>query len=48
MKIKCACGNDITSMKGCLKIANKYFCNKCNLNITKQKLEQLALRIKDC
>jgi hypothetical protein len=39
-KIKCYCGADITTTKGCHKVATKYFCKKCGKNISKIKLDQ--------
>lgn len=47
VKIECICGNNITSMIGCYKKANKYYCNKCQSDITKKKLSQLVKIIKE-
>lgn len=44
--MKCACGNDITTMKGCNKKYGHYYCKRCNLDITRQKLIQLTKDIK--
>lgn len=41
MKLTCLCGNDITTMEGCIKVATRYKCRKCRGNITKKKMLQL-------
>jgi len=47
MKIKCDCGNDITTMLGCIKKGPRYYCIKCNKNVSLKKYDQLIKRIKE-
>jgi len=43
----CVCGNDISTMKGCIKRGPNWYCSKCKNKVTRAKLDQLIGRIKD-
>ena len=47
MKIKCDCGNNITTMLGCRKSGPRYYCIKCGKNVSLKKYDQLIKRIKE-
>jgi transposase-like protein len=45
-KVKCKCGNEITTMKGCRKRGARWYCRKCKADVTRKKLQQLIRAIK--
>ena len=44
---KCNCGNDITTMLGCRKSGPRYYCRKCEKDVSFKKYDQLIERIKE-
>ena len=38
---KCKCGQDISTMVGCRKSGPRYYCNKCDKDVSYKKYDQL-------
>ena len=46
-KVKCICGRDITTMRGCRReFGYRFSCRKCKRDVSSAKLEQLSERIR--
>lgn len=45
--VKCKCGNEITTMKGCTKRGPRWYCKKCKEDVTRKKLTQLIQVVKE-
>jgi len=40
------CGNDITTMLGCRKNGPRYYCSRCDKDVSLKKYDQLIERIR--